>query len=97
MKNFLETRTETGRSSFYHLKPNDTHQKTLKYAPGEKNSQLPVAVRFSKTSMLKLSFINTRWTNFCYQWISLRQFIVLHDYSFDDLKLEDLESTASLY
>ena len=42
-----------GKPFFLHLKLNDTDKKSIGN-PREKNSQLPVAVRVSKTSVLKL-------------------------------------------
>ena len=42
-----------GKPFFLHFKLNDTDKKSLG-SPREKNSQLPVAVRVSKTSVLKL-------------------------------------------
>ena len=45
-----------GKPFFLHFKLKDTNKKSIG-SPREKNSQLPVAVRVSKTSMLKLPIV----------------------------------------
>ena len=51
-----------GKPFFLHFKLNDTDKKSIA-SPREKNSQLPAAVRVSKTSVLKLPIITSKRMN----------------------------------